>query len=205
MTLPEFCPSCGMPGLNLTELPDGTLYCNVERAPVLVTAHAVTNQPDVPEVVIASPEPGHLLPDDSHWMDKTHEVIEENAQQPPEAAPVVSGEVRDHASPETAPIEAVPIPNDDGAADDGTGPNIPALKLIIGLCLQAGVMSLDAKNMPLEPPTGWAPPPADQVPEFAAGCAMAVALMIRTFGIEHTDVIALAKQFIDTDTTEEST
>lgn len=203
MTLPEFCPSCGMPGSNITELPDGTWYCNIERA--LVVQKDADDSPalDVPEVQI------HHDEEDAERLfvagppDEEAFIAAGAAHQPPEDAPADSGEVAVHAAPESAPIEVVPTPDDNGADDDEGGPNIAALKLIIGLCLQAGVMSLDAKNMPLEPPTGWAPPPADQVPEFAAGCAMAVALMIRTFGIEHTDVIALAKQFIDTDTTEE--
>lgn len=199
MTTTAPCSVCDAGPQHAVELDGGATYCPIHRGPwgappiVVEPAAPIVVEPPMSEAVTVLPLT-HVAED----VADIATVEPADAATPPA---VVGGEGAPKRRPKrtpkdvdaTAPAEGAPSPTNED------GPNIPALKLLIGLILGAGVNSLDKDNNPLEPPTGFLPPPADQVPEVAGACALAVALMIRTFGIEHTDVMALARQFLDTD------
>lgn len=171
------CAECGADSEHFIELDDGTLYCPIHRGP----ASTVTAGP---------PDVGHLLPDAEHWNDATGAIVTHDDVRP------VSGLSVNTADPTAAePHEAAESVSEDVSGT--AGPNMDALKLLIGLAIRAGLMSLTEDNEPVEPPTGWAPP--GTAPEVEGAVGLAVALMIRTFGIDHDDVRALAEPFLNTD------
>lgn len=196
-TLP--CSVCDAAPEHAILLDDQTTYCPIHRGPWgahAVGPHNVPGDDEAPDYEV--PITVGPLPHAAEDTVDIAAVKTPDADLPPVgegaaggASPVEASDSDQAEAPET--VTAPP------AADPEGGPNIPALKLLIGLILGAGVNSLDKNNNPLEPPTGFLPPPADQVPEVAGACALAVALMIRTFGIAHEDVMALARQFLDTD------
>lgn len=205
MTSATKCPACGFDTEHVITLDDGTEYCPIARLAV----DDALEMASVPDVTTTAELDSHQTIEQiaSHDVPPSTEPPSGDALDVPNRS---TGSEATGAAPISDPDPAVQTgkDNEHGAApappNEG-GPNFGALKLIIGLTLRAGLASLDANNNPVEPPTGWMPPPASDIPEVEAGAAMAVALMIRTFGIDHADVIALTKQFLDTDNETETT
>lgn len=197
MNYPKVCPTCDTPALGWLQLPDGTMFCPACRnlVPAVV---------EVPE-----PHPGKLLPSDD-WVDATSEPINEDDAEtvthessPPVVEPSVPVPDSDTSAVVAAPADvSPPSPETNGAAPaidspPGDGPNVTLLRMLIGLTLRAGAMSVGDNNEPIEPPTGWMPPPFDTMPEIAGAAALAVATLIFTCEIQVSDVIALANSFLE--------
>lgn len=205
MSLPTTCPvDESGPALWVT-LDDGTTYCTVHKGLVADEAEvpssatvellAAIDDDDTPDTIASLDRPPDAQASETAEAPRAHVPRESEAAS---AASVIDPSPADQVETTTDHGAAVPSPGE-------SEPNYGALKLIIGLTLSAGLRSLDADNNPVEPPTGWMPPPASDIPEVEAGAAMAVAVMIRTFGIDHADMIGLAKQFLDTDNETETT
>lgn len=78
------------------------------------------------------------------------------------------------------------------------GPMMPAILAVAGLCLTVGLdcVSPEEGGPLTNPRIGWLPPPCDEVPEAEQGCAYAVALLVRTFGLDHDAVRTLAANIL---------
>lgn len=203
MELPETCPTCGANASSFMTLPDQSTFCPVCRNAVLELA-------TVPDVVTTAAEKSRIefgdndgAMNDDDAQEVTHDQIAPPPTPPGSVAATGEGSVLAVPDPSPAPQDDIPTPRSDIDNDADGGPNLVLLRILIGLILRAGVMSVDADNNPVEPPTGWLPPPADSVPEVGAAAALAVAVLIRTVGIEHADVIDLANQFVEDPTEDE--
>jgi hypothetical protein len=198
------CEVCGADRSQLMDLPEGTVYCKLHKgyaveAPRTVeafgaggtTTGAQPEQPPAPRDEVAEPTP----PAEGEPPSQPSAAVAANVPETPGVPKATKRRPRSKGAAQRAAgyVERT-----------GEGPNVDALKLIIGLTLRAGLASLTDDNEPLEPPTGWLPPPASDVPEAEGGAALAVALLIRTFGIAHDDVIALALPFLESTTGEET-
>jgi hypothetical protein len=75
---------------------------------------------------------------------------------------------------------------------------VPTIMAVAGLCITVALDCVpDDDEAPLGAPrVGWLPPPCDQVPEAEAGVAWAVALLVRTFGLDKAEVARLAANLI---------
>jgi len=197
MEFPEVCPTCETATKLATKLPDGTLFCGACRN--LVPAVA-----EVPEVVTAPLNPS-LDPDFSDndsWNDDDAEVVAFNPPPPIEEPPAPVPDSDTAAVTAVPAAVSAPSPETNGSApsiddDTGDGPNVVLLRMLIGLMLRAGAMSIGKDGTPIEPPTGWLPPPADALPEIGGAAALAIATLIFTCEIQISDVIALANSFLE--------
>ena len=201
----DTCEVCGAAKEHLMDLPDGSVYCGIHRGKATIEQGqtgngAPTGNEASEEANSAGELPAQPIDPESEAM------LAELATDPAAdlgavpATPEVPEAHLTKAQRKRHRAKAAAVPR----TEDGE-PNIDALKLIIGLTLQAALMSLGPNNEALEPPTGWMPPPCNQVPEAEAGAALASAVLISTFGIDHDDVKQLMKPFLDTTKGEEAT
>lgn len=86
----------------------------------------------------------------------------------------------------------------DGADDDTSEPLVGVIATIASLVLTTGVASVgdDEDRTLLNPPTGWLPSPASDIPEAEQGAAYAVAILVRTFNLDTVAVLAIAQSLM---------
>lgn len=94
-----------------------------------------------------------------------------------------------------APAAASDTPRGD-VGDEG--PLVGVIATIASLCLTTGVASVDDddERTLLNPPTGWLPPPASDIPEAEQGAAYAVAILVRTFNLDTSVVLDIARSLM---------
>lgn len=82
--------------------------------------------------------------------------------------------------------------------DDDSGPMVNVIATIASLVLTTGVASIadDEDRTLLNPPTGWLPPPASDIPEAEQGAAYAVAILVRTFNLDTEAVLTIAQSLM---------
>lgn len=78
------------------------------------------------------------------------------------------------------------------AQSDEDLPNAAVVQVVASVILRAGVAMVIDDEMLKPPARGYMPPPATGSPECEWGAALAVACLIRTFGVDPSQVLAVA-------------
>jgi hypothetical protein len=94
-----------------------------------------------------------------------------------------------------APAAINDVPRD---TTNGNEPLVGVVFTIASLCLTTGVAAVDDddERTILNPPTGWLPPPASDIPEAEQGAAYAVAILVRTFNLDTNVVLDIARSLM---------
>jgi hypothetical protein len=88
---------------------------------------------------------------------------------------------------------------EDEEPDDGEDllpwPMEPAIRMVAGLAFDAALATFREDGTFTDPPTGWAPPPANESPFMEAGVCLALATLIEATECDRDVIKALADVF----------
>lgn len=84
---------------------------------------------------------------------------------------------------------------DEEGGDEPPWPLDKAIQMVAGLCFDAALATFHDDGTFGDPPTGWAPPPADQSPYMEAGVCLALATLIEATECDREVIQKLADIF----------
>lgn len=103
---------------------------------------------------------------------------------------VVAPEIEANAEADAAAAEELPWPME------------PAVRMVASLCFTAALATFYEDQTYGDPPTGWAPPPANESPFMEAGVVLAIATLIEAAEIDREMIQLLADVFAGRETTD---
>lgn len=84
---------------------------------------------------------------------------------------------------------------DADVAEELPWPMDPGVRMVASLCYEAALATFHEDHTYGDPPTGWAPPPANESPFMEAGVVLAVATLIEAAEIDREVIQTLADVF----------